>query len=112
MTYRNSLPSETHGLTEHELSLIHAQVGDSFRQTLTDLQIDNLPDSILNRIYLPLAAALTKAAHEPEEQGVLQRGRLPRGQRQRGRQRRPPLKEGVAGRVYVVGSGHVVLRKF
>lgn len=66
MSYRNSFPSETHGLTEHELSLIHAQVGDSFRQTLADLQIDDLTDTILNRIYLPLAAALAKAAHEHE----------------------------------------------
>jgi len=66
MTYRNSFPSEIHGLTEHELSLIQAQVGDSFRQTLTDLQINGLPDTILKRIYLPLAAALAKAAHKHE----------------------------------------------
>ena len=66
MTYRNSLPRETHGLTDRELSLVHAQVNEPFRQTLTELQIDDLPDAILNRIYLPLAAALAKAAHEHE----------------------------------------------
>jgi len=66
MTYRNSLPRETHGLTDRELSLVHAQVDEPFRQSLTDLQIDDFPDTILDRIYLPLAAALAKTADEHE----------------------------------------------
>ena len=64
MAYRNSFPSETHGLTDRELALVTAKVDKAFHQVLTNLQIDDLPETILNRIYLPLSAALAKAAHD------------------------------------------------
>ena len=64
MTYCSTLPNAAHGLTDQALSLVNAQVDTAFRQALTDLQIDDLPDTTLQRIYLPLAAALAKAARE------------------------------------------------
>jgi D-glycerate 3-kinase len=66
MTYGNSFPRETHGLTDRELSLVHAKVADSFRRELTALQINALPDTTLDHIYLPLAAALARATHEDD----------------------------------------------
>lgn len=64
MTYRNSFPSEAHGLTDQELSLLHTRAGASFRRTLTDLHINDVPDTTLDHIYLPLAATLAKRAHD------------------------------------------------
>lgn len=61
MAYRNSIPSETHGLTDRELALVNVQVAEPFRQLLADLQVDYIPQTVLNHIYIPLAAALAKA---------------------------------------------------
>ena len=61
MPYRNALPSEIHGLTDQELALVNVQIAEPFRQLLADQQVDDLPDTMLNSFYLPLAAALAKA---------------------------------------------------
>jgi D-glycerate 3-kinase len=61
MVYRNSIPSEAHGLTDRELALVNVQVAEPFRQLLADLQVDYIPQTVLNHIYIPLAAALAKA---------------------------------------------------
>ncbi len=61
MAYSNSFPSEIHGLTDRELALVNVQVAEPFRQLLADLQVDDFPQTILNSIYIPLAAALAKA---------------------------------------------------
>jgi D-glycerate 3-kinase len=62
MAYGDTLPRETHGLTDRELAALHAQLCEPFRRELADLQIELLTDALLQRIYLPLAAALAKAA--------------------------------------------------
>lgn len=64
MAYCSSFPHATHGLTDQELADIQGQVATAFRHRLADLQIDDLPDNSLGRIYLPLAATLAKAARE------------------------------------------------
>ncbi len=61
MTYHDTLPTQTHGLTDQELSLLHTRLCEPFQRALTALQITGLPETILSRIYLPLAAALAKA---------------------------------------------------
>jgi len=64
MTYSETILPEIHGLTDRELAQLHARVSQAFRQALAKAQIDNLPEPLLHRIYLPLAAALVKAARE------------------------------------------------
>ena len=63
MAYLDTLPNETHGLTDQELALLQARICGPFRQALASLQVEGLTDALLHRIYLPLAAALAKAAH-------------------------------------------------
>jgi D-glycerate 3-kinase len=62
MAYRSTFPSEIHGLTAQELSTLRAQLCEPFRHVLATLQIESVTDTLLQSIYLPLAAALAKAA--------------------------------------------------
>lgn len=62
MVYRNTFPNEIHGLTDRELAVLQAQVSEPFRQALANLQVEFQAGPLLQRIYLPLAAALAKAA--------------------------------------------------
>ncbi|MDT8442874.1 MAG: hypothetical protein RQ722_01170 [Desulfuromonadales bacterium] len=56
-------PSEIHGLTERELVLLDTQLREPFRRMLADLQVESLPETLLQGIYLPLAATLAKTAN-------------------------------------------------
>jgi D-glycerate 3-kinase len=56
-------PSALHGLTERELALLSASLREPFWQRLANLQVDFLPEPLLQSLYLPLAAALAKLAN-------------------------------------------------
>ncbi len=58
----NIFPSKIHGLTERKLALLGTQLREPFRKMLADLQVEFLPETLLQGIYLPLAAALAKVA--------------------------------------------------
>lgn len=62
MTYQSHIPASLHGLDQERFAQLSRHLGDVYRQEMAEQQVASASMGLFDRFYLPLAAALARAA--------------------------------------------------